>query len=546
MNNAFEVFACDGEVWYLAGSFNSEPRAVHCMDEVWKDKGTVAVKLVAEIVDKRTGDLKDKVLQSRNRRDDVPYFNSKKATLSKPKHTLPPAPKSAGGRAGPAPAAAAVQRPQAQAKGDPELVPTLSRSGVMLLAVAAFLILNEKVVAIVPSAVGFAIGAAMALLIVSLTVRRVRPHLMEEIIPQIELPDLSQIQMPKRRKKKPVRKDEAAEEQDATAAGETAEAAAPEEPEPDAAPGRGDEEDATEVLKALLAMTAAAMDALRVNRGGHLRLDRHDRFGLCLFLAGAADAFADSIHPALRRRVTEEVVKAVASDPGMVGWFLDTMSVHLTDRKAKDVYRRGSEAGRMLAAGMPGAEGQLPGAMADWCTAAEKSEGGSRTVIMFTDLVGSTHDAWTAGDQAHLERVRQHDGIVRSALAAFRGREVKHTGDGIMAAFASETDAVGAGIRILEDFQRVRSAGQTVLDIRIGISAGPAMHEGADIFGRTVQLAARLTSVAATGNMAVSAAVMQGASREYRFVSAGVKEMKGVPDPVEFFAPVRDSQAAVA
>ena len=54
---------------------------------------------------------------------------------------------------------------------------------------------------------------------------------------------------------------------------------------------------------------------------------------------------------------------------------------------------------------------------------------------MFTDIVGSTEMTARLGDAAALELVRVHDALVRRGLAAHGGREVKHTGDGIMAAF---------------------------------------------------------------------------------------------------------------
>jgi len=55
--------------------------------------------------------------------------------------------------------------------------------------------------------------------------------------------------------------------------------------------------------------------------------------------------------------------------------------------------------------------------------------------VMFTDIVGSTEMTARLGDSAALELVRAHDALVRRALEAYGGREVKHTGDGIMASF---------------------------------------------------------------------------------------------------------------
>src|SRR5262245_54938628 len=61
---------------------------------------------------------------------------------------------------------------------------------------------------------------------------------------------------------------------------------------------------------------------------------------------------------------------------------------------------------------------------------------GVRT-ILFTDIVNSTTLTQRLGDRAAMELLQVHDKIVRDALAAEAGREVKHTGDGIMASFLS-------------------------------------------------------------------------------------------------------------
>ena len=61
--------------------------------------------------------------------------------------------------------------------------------------------------------------------------------------------------------------------------------------------------------------------------------------------------------------------------------------------------------------------------------------GAGLRAVMFTDIVGSTEMTARLGDAAALELVRVHNALVRRGLASHHGREVKHTGDGIMAAF---------------------------------------------------------------------------------------------------------------
>ena len=63
---------------------------------------------------------------------------------------------------------------------------------------------------------------------------------------------------------------------------------------------------------------------------------------------------------------------------------------------------------------------------------------------MFTDLVSSTALTQRIGDEAAQQVVETHDAAVREALAGHDGVQVKHTGDGIMAAFDSATDAARA------------------------------------------------------------------------------------------------------
>src|SRR5437588_3677030 len=86
----------------------------------------------------------------------------------------------------------------------------------------------------------------------------------------------------------------------------------------------------------------------------------------------------------------------------------------------------------------------LPGA------GANARDPGVRT-ILFTDIVDSTPMTHQMGDEAAMELVEVHDRIVREALASLGGREVKHTGDGIMASFFSAAAAVKCAARIQRD-----------------------------------------------------------------------------------------------
>jgi class 3 adenylate cyclase len=117
--------------------------------------------------------------------------------------------------------------------------------------------------------------------------------------------------------------------------------------------------------------------------------------------------------------------------------------------------------------------------------------------IMFTDLKGSTEMTTRLGEAKALHLLRVHNVFTRNCLKDHAGREVKHLGDGIMASFASIPQALDCAISIqkaLASFNE--SNAETPLHLRIGLSAGEPVESDNDLFGATVQLAARLCAQA--------------------------------------------------
>lgn len=171
----------------------------------------------------------------------------------------------------------------------------------------------------------------------------------------------------------------------------------------------------------------------------------------------------------------------------------------------------------------------IPGA-----TDQTQRDSGVRTV-MFTDIVGSTEICSRHGDDAAMEMLQVHDRIVREALAKNGGREVKHTGDGIMAAFLSPAGSVRAGCQIHGELSAYNSNEPICpVVVRIGISAGEPVEQSDDLFGSTVQLAARLCAQADPGQILVSSVVAGLCiGKGLRFQEAGHHHLKGFDHPVE-------------
>jgi len=157
--------------------------------------------------------------------------------------------------------------------------------------------------------------------------------------------------------------------------------------------------------------------------------------------------------------------------------------------------------------------------------------------IMFTDLKDSTMMTTMYGDAQALHLLHIHNALTRNALRDYGGDEVKHTGDGIMASFASIPDAVECAIAIQRAFaDHNRKDPDEALYLRIGLSAGEPIEEHGDLFGTAVQLAARLCAYAEPDQILVAQVVhdeCHGTSMP--FLALGEITPKGFAEPIRVY-----------
>jgi len=184
-----------------------------------------------------------------------------------------------------------------------------------------------------------------------------------------------------------------------------------------------------------------------------------------------------------------------------------------------------------------GSEVNKAGAVVMSAGGSEAHDPGIRTVL-FTDIVESTSLTQKLGDDAAMEFLRVHDEIVRDALAGSKGREVKHTGDGIMASFVSAAAAVRCAAQIQRELaRRAREQDNHPIKVRIGGAAGEPVERNNDIFGSTVQLASRLCSHAEPGQILVSSVVAELCiGKGLTFRPLGEVSLKGFDRPVNVHA----------
>ena len=164
--------------------------------------------------------------------------------------------------------------------------------------------------------------------------------------------------------------------------------------------------------------------------------------------------------------------------------------------------------------------------------------GAAFRVVVFTDLEGSTGLLTRLGEAAYLGLLGEHDRLVRQALADHRGREVKHTGDGFMAAFDGVAPALRCALAIQAAFATRPAAGPGLdMRVRIGISSGEPVNRDDDLFGRTVHLAARTCAAAKGGETLVTQDVFSHRdAAAFQFGPVTDVSLRGFAEPVALAA----------
>ncbi|MCX7358163.1 MAG: adenylate/guanylate cyclase domain-containing protein [Alphaproteobacteria bacterium] len=151
--------------------------------------------------------------------------------------------------------------------------------------------------------------------------------------------------------------------------------------------------------------------------------------------------------------------------------------------------------------------------------------------VMFSDIVGSTDRAVQMGDAAWSGVLRGYYGIVRRALAKYRGREANVAGDGFLATF----DGPARGVRCaLELTRAVRELG---LEIRAGVHIGECEIIGDDVGGVAVHTGARIMAEASPSEVLASGTIKDlVAGSGLTFADRGEHALKGVPGSWRLFA----------
>jgi len=181
--------------------------------------------------------------------------------------------------------------------------------------------------------------------------------------------------------------------------------------------------------------------------------------------------------------------------------------------------------------------GRVADPVSDDKPSAEKNPDSAFRAIMFTDLKDSTAMGVQLGDKKAMHFLRIHNAITRNAIREYEGREVKHTGDGFLISFDKITNALAGGIAVQRSLRAYNNENPCeMIHVRIGLSAGEPVDEDGDLYGTSVNLAARLCTHAEPDGILVDSTVHElCGDPQFAFVERDAIVPKGFAETVQVY-----------
>jgi class 3 adenylate cyclase len=159
------------------------------------------------------------------------------------------------------------------------------------------------------------------------------------------------------------------------------------------------------------------------------------------------------------------------------------------------------------------------------------------TVVMVTDMVDFTGMVQRMGDLAARRVVHMHNRVIRRNLAAHGGKEVTHTGDGMIAAFRAADEAIACAQSIQRELASPPSS-ELPISIRIGLNRGRVLPEEDRLFGAALIAAVRICARAQGGQVLLSESVCHSLADQalVPLTALGKVQLKGFDAPAEIYA----------
>ncbi len=159
------------------------------------------------------------------------------------------------------------------------------------------------------------------------------------------------------------------------------------------------------------------------------------------------------------------------------------------------------------------------------------------TTVMLADVVDYSRMMSRSEDETH-ERIASHAReLVDPTIGKYGGRFVRSMGDGLLVEFTSAVDAVRCALDIQRGLAERQADETNRIQLRIGINTGDVLVDDRDIYGNSVNIAARLEALASPGTVCVSQSVYDQtrAHPEFFFADCGEQRVKNIPYPIHVY-----------
>jgi len=271
-------------------------------------------------------------------------------------------------------------------------------------------------------------------------------------------------------------------------------------------------------------------------------LNMFNKFGICLYIGGASNFLCgkERLSSEDATTVLSTALFAVGLSQARAAQFSAEYEAYLLENaKNMQMFQAGREAMIAYLGGGVTSEHSLVAALKAWSEQKLSRDQDKRRplTLMFTDIVGSSALAEERGNEFAMKVVRVHNMIVKSTISHYGGQYIKHTGDGILAAYDDAQMAVKGGAVIQRCVREHNTEFPDLpLDLRIGLNGGETITEGDDVFGSSVNLASRVCALAGAGQVFCTGIIRSRAKAvKIPFADRGEHAVKGYKDPIPVY-----------
>lgn len=167
--------------------------------------------------------------------------------------------------------------------------------------------------------------------------------------------------------------------------------------------------------------------------------------------------------------------------------------------------------------------------------------------VLFVDIVDSTKLYDRFGDDVAKKTISSGISLLSDIVEQYGGRMIKTIGDEVMATFPNGDVGVRAGMfmqQMMSESGLVGVAG--ALQIRVGVHCGPVIHENGDVFGNTVNVAARVIKQCKPGQVLASKAIIDAVDPDNPIDSRLIDKLtlKGIQELFELHEIILDDGGA--